>query len=558
VSEGDLDLEGVEPRARRALEVILQIAGGDYSARAAPSDRTDSMDAVSVGLNMLAETLERERDAKQRAEALLADALDAYDNAPDWFCSCEAGTLAIVKCNDTMAAALGITAPELAERSLLDLVQPGSRAALVAALDRIAVGEPLRSTEVTLALPEPIVASVTGNVLRAAGGAPLRFRLVLRDVTVERRLEDQLVHAQRMEAIGRLAGGVAHDFNNLLTVILSAAGLIARAPLSAKQERELDLLREAADRAAVLTRDLLTFSRREVGHPRSLNVDETLLRAEPLLSRLAGRQIAFQLRPNAAAARVQIDPSRLEQALVNLVVNARDAMPDGGSVLITTHDIVTDEAFAVRHPDVAPGRYVAIAVSDSGQGIPPEVQGRIFEPFFTTKPTGKGTGLGLSTVYGVAQQAGGYVTVDSREREGTTFQILLPVVASEPAPASSPEASTRVTILVVEDDARVRAITSRILSEAGFNVLEAATGTAALAVFEADPAAIALVVSDVVMPELSGPEAVARMRRTRPDLRCLFVTGFAHEGFAPASDGVLSKPYLPAALLASVRGALSR
>ena len=558
MSEGDLDLEGVEPRARRALEVILQIAGGDYSARAAPSDRTDSMDAVSVGLNMLAETLERERDAKQRAEALLADALDAYDNAPDWFCSCEAGTLAIVKCNDTMAAALGITAPELAERSLLDLVQPGSRAALVAALDRIAAGEPLRSTEVTLALPEPIVASVTGNVLRAADGAPLRFRLVLRDVTVERRLEDQLVHAQRMEAIGRLAGGVAHDFNNLLTVILSAAGLIARAPLSERQERELDLLREAADRAAVLTRDLLAFSRREVGHPRSLNVDETLLRAEPLLSRLAGRQVAFQLRPDATAARVQIDPSRLEQALVNLVVNARDAMPDGGSVLITTRDIVTDAAFAVRHPDVAPGRYVAIAVSDSGQGIPPEVQGRIFEPFFTTKPTGKGTGLGLSTVYGVAQQAGGYVTVDSREREGTTFQILLPVIASEPAPASSPEASTRDTILVVEDDARVRAITSRILSEAGFNVLEAATGTAALAVFEADPAAIALVVSDVVMPELSGPEAVAQMRRRRPELRCLFVTGFAHEGFAPASDIVLSKPYLPAALLASVRGALSR
>ncbi|MBI3203818.1 MAG: response regulator [Myxococcales bacterium] len=557
MNESDMDLEGIEPRARRALEVILQIAGGDYSARAQPSDRTDSMDAVSVGLNMLAETLERERDAKQRAEARLADALDAYDNAPDWFCSCEAGSLSIVKCNDTMATALGMTAPELAARSLLDLVQAGSRAALEAAVARIAAGEPSRSTDVTLALPKPVVASVTGNVLRGPDGQPVRFRLVLRDVTVERQLEDQLVHAQRMEAIGRLAGGVAHDFNNLLTVIQSAADLVSRSSLTVKQERELGLLREAADRAAVLTRDLLAFSRREVGQPRALNVDETLIRAEPLLSRLAGRQVTFELRQNAGAAWVQIDPSRLEQVLVNLVVNARDAMPDGGTVVVVTRDLTTDAAFADRHPDVAPGRYVEVTVSDTGPGIPPAVQSRIFEPFFTTKPSGKGTGLGLSTVYGITRQAGGYVTVESLENQGSTFRVLLPVVADTPAPPSSPEATARETILVVEDDDRVRAITTRILREGGFHVLEASGSAAALELFDGAPG-IALVVSDVVMPGLSGPEAVARMRRSRPDLRCLFVTGFSHESLNQTTDSVLSKPFLPSALLAGVRDALSR
>jgi PAS domain S-box-containing protein len=562
VTDDPIDLDGIAPRARRALEVILRIAGGDYSARTSASDNHDSMDAVMVGLNMLAETLEREHAAKRSAEALLADAIDTYDNAPDCFCSCDATSLRIVKCNETMARTLGMTAEGLSARSLMDMVEPGSRVALRAALDRLVAGEPARITEVTLELAEPLVVSVTGSLLRDEAGAPSRFRLVLRDVTVEQRLADQLVHSQRMEAIGRLAGGVAHDFNNLLTVILSAAELVSRSPLSAGQERELDMVRDAAGRAAALTRDLLTFSRREAGRPRAISVDEALTRAEPLLSRLAGSEVSFSLRLGVGASLVQIDPSRLEQALANLIVNARDATPAGGSVLLSTAEIETNEAFLRQHPDVAPGRYVAISVIDTGAGIPASVRERIFEPFFTTKPTGKGTGLGLSMVYGVAQQAGGYVTVDSREHQGTTFRLLLPLLESRTASSVvATTADSTVTILVVEDDERVRAVTSRILRSGGFRVLEAADGRSAIELFDREHASVSLVVSDVMMPGLSGPETITEMRKKRPGLRCLFVTGYAHEqsaALARTGDDILDKPFLPSALLSRVREVLSQ
>lgn len=559
---GDLiDLGGIEPRARVALEVILRIAAGDYSARAPASDAGDSMDAVMVGLNMLAETLEREHVAKRVAEALLADAIDTYDNAPDCFCSCDAASLRIVKCNETMARTLGMDARELSSRALMDLVEPGSRSALRALLDRLTAGEPARITEVTLDLAEPLVVSVTGSLLRDEAGSPSRFRLVLRDVTVEQRLADQLVHSQRMEAIGRLAGGVAHDFNNLLTVILSATDLVSRSPLAPEQASELGMVRDAADRAAALTRDLLAFSRRESGRPRAISVDEAMRRAEPLLSRLAGAQIAFSLRTGAGASLVQIDPSRLEQALVNLIVNARDATPAGGSVVLATTEIVANEAFTRQHPEVAPGRYAAISVSDTGAGIPAAIRERIFEPFFTTKPTGKGTGLGLSTVYGVARQAGGYVTVDSRENQGTTFRLLLPLLV---APAANPFVASAtdqvITILVVEDDDQVRAVTSRILRDGGFRVLEADGGRSALNLFDREHASVSLVVSDVMMPGLNGPETVAELRKKRPGLRCLFVTGYAHEQLEElerAGDGVLDKPFAASALLSRVRELLA-
>ena len=557
-----VDLEGIEPRVARALEVILRVVGGDLGARAQASDRRDSLDAVVVGLNMMAETLERERSAREKAEALLSDAIDTYDNAPDFFCSCDAESLAIVKCNEPMARALGTEVRALLGRSLLELFQPGSREALRGALERLAQGGAQRAVEVTLETPDPRVVSVSGSVMRDARGAPGRFRLVLRDVTEARQLEDQLVHAQRMEAIGRLAGGVAHDFNNLLLVIMGAVDLLEKR-LDEQQRKDLLVLREAADRAALLTRDLLVFARRERGRPRAVDIDETLGRVRSVLERLAGKSVAFELECATAGAKVQFDPSRLEQVLVNLVVNSRDAMPNGGRVVVAARLLDTDEALLRAHPDVTPGRYVELRVADTGEGIPAELGERVFDPFFTTKPTGKGTGLGLSTVYGLVRQVGGYVWFQSEAGRGTTFSVLLPVVDgayAEPPPLPRPS-DGRNTVLVVEDDDRVRAVTCRILREVGFQVLEAANGLAAIEVFQRAGAGLSLVVSDVLMPEMNGPDAVAAMRRSRPDLRCVYVTGFAHdrqELLAHEDATVLSKPFLPAALLACVREELER
>jgi signal transduction histidine kinase/ActR/RegA family two-component response regulator len=564
VSEDQLDLAGIEPRAARLLEVMLRLLGGDLTARAHASDGQDSVDALAVGLNVLAETLEREHTARERAEALLRDAVETYDKAPDLFCSCELGTLSVVKCNRAFAELLTRSDAELLGTPLLDLVEPASRSVLRDTLERLARDGWVRATQIPLDLPAPVIVSLTGSVIRDASGAPVRLLLSLRDVTTERQLEDQLVHAQRMEAIGRLAGGVAHDFNNLLMVVLSSAELVAqKLGTGSPVAEELVMLREAGERASVLTRDLLAFSRRESGRPSAISVDATLERALPLLRRLVGDAVTLEVVAGAGEARIWFDPARLEQVVVNLLVNARDAMPRGGRVVVSTQRLERDAEYWARHPDVAVGEYVELCVADDGVGIPEGVLPRLFEPFFTTKPVGKGTGLGLSTVYGLVRQVGGFVRVESAPGAGARFFLLFPLHESAAARelAVSPEPGAEETILVVEDDDRVRRLTCRILREVGFRVIEAADGRAALETFEGEAPTLSLVVCDVVMPELSGPDVVQLMREKRPELPCLFVTGFSREheaSLARLGVPVLEKPFLPAALLASVRAALQR
>jgi len=560
---GPFDLAGLDPVATRMIDLVLRIASGDFAARGEVAGDESSTDAVVVALNMLAESFQREREARERAEGLLVDAVSAYDLAPDSFCSCEVGSLRIVKCNRTMARVLGLPAAKVLGRSLLDFVAPASRAALGHALDSLLEGTTASETDVELlASGRTVVASLTGSIVKvAADGPPARFLLALRDVTSDRKIEAQLIHAQRMEAVGRLAGGVAHDFNNLLFVVLATSDRLAMRLAGRPDDLEnVQVIREAAERCSALTKDLLAFARQETALATPVLVDDVVGKARSILSRLVSAATTLEVVLDAPSASAVIDPGRLGQVLVNLVANARDASPEGGTITVATRRRTLDEAYVREHAEVVAGEYVELTVSDTGPGVPVELQARIFEPFFTTKPVGRGTGLGLATVYGIVRRANGYVTVRSVPGQGATFVVHLPLVGARPSEAPRPvQARSARAVLVIEDDDRVRAITLRILRGAGYRVLEAASGPEALEHLRANPTDVALVVSDIVMPIMDGFQTLAKLRELRSDLPCLFVTGFSHEeGAARAMDRVrvLEKPFVPSTLLANVSALL--
>jgi PAS domain S-box-containing protein len=556
-----MHLEMLDPRVAGVMKLILQIAGGDFTARGEVGSGYDEIDAIVVGLNMLAESFERERLARDRAEALLADAIDSYENAPGLFCSLEASTLAIVKTNQTFADAFGAAKEALHGRSILDLCVDSSRADLERALRRLVAPEDraarisdvpsshARRPEIELARADgqTLTVSVTGSVMRDEHGRPLRLRLTLRDVTNERRLEAQLLHSQKMDAIGQLAGGVAHDFNNLLMVIQSAMSLMARriTPDTA-QAQLLGQAQDATGRAAALTRQLLTFARREVARPSTIDVGKLVARNQAMLARLLGASIALEVQSAEGAKLVHIDPTRLEQALMNLVINARDAMPTGGALTI-----------AIDHVSARQGRAVRLAVTDTGHGIAPEHKSRIFEPFFTTKPPGSGTGLGLAMAYGIVAQAGGEMRVRSERGKGATFELLFPE-ATRDTPRSDPRARPKEpeggteSILLVEDEPNVRALMARILGDAGYTVHEAKSGAHALALSSAVLDGIELVISDVIMPGMAGPALIEALRAERPKLRCMLMSGYPAD-HQIGDQWFLAKPFDPLVLLRMVR-----
>jgi two-component system cell cycle sensor histidine kinase/response regulator CckA len=549
----EMHLELLEPRVADAMRLILQIAGGDFTARGEISSRRDEIDAIVVGLNMLAESFERERLARDRAEALLADAIDSYENAPGLFCSLDATTLTIVKCNQTLADAVGLSKEALDGCSILELCDASDRADLERVLRALIAGDRsaahVRVPEVQLLCFDgrTLTATLTGSVMRDEGGQPLRLRLSLRDVTAERRLETQLLHSQKMDAIGQLAGGVAHDFNNLLMVIQSATALIARkvAP-DTSQMALLGQVQEATGRASALTRQLLTFARREVARPVTIDVGQMVRHNQAMLARLLGSSIALEVQVASGAQPVHIDPARFEQALMNLVINARDAMSGGGSLVI-----------AIDRAPQREGAVIRVSVTDTGHGIAPEHKLRIFEPFFTTKPPGSGTGLGLAMAYGIVTQAGGEMRVTSELGKGARFELLLPEAPGEPASGdpSSRGAAPRggsEKVLVVEDEPNVRALLARILKEAGYFVHEAKSGPEALALPRELLDGVALVISDVIMPGMPGTVLIEALRRDRPKLRCMLMSGY------PADHKVdprwfLQKPFDASALLGMVR-----
>ncbi|HEO71305.1 MAG TPA: PAS domain-containing sensor histidine kinase, partial [Candidatus Hydrogenedentes bacterium] len=371
----------------------------------------------------------------------------------------------------------------------------------------------------------------TISPVRDASGTVVNLVSVDRDVTREVEMEAQLRQAQKMEAIGQLAGGVAHDFNNLLQGILGHIDL-ALDTLPSHQEACEDLrqARQAAEKAVSLTRQLLALGRRQILQAKNLDLNQVMGDLLPILRRLIGETSTLDIVPGAGLWTVRADPGQMEQVLINLCVNARDAMPQGGRITIRTENAALDAEAAHSHPWVKAGRYVLLTVADTGTGIPEYVQDHLFEPFFTTKEVGKGTGLGLSTVYGIVKQHAGYIEVASQLGRGSTFHVYLPAVD---APPDQPEAASSErlrggteTILVAEDDPLVRNLTARILQDAGYTVLRARSGEEAVRLFEAHADEVALLLLDVVMPKLSGVAAFDRIRAIRPDANVLFTSGY--------------------------------
>jgi PAS domain S-box-containing protein len=399
--------------------------------------------------------------------------------------------------------------------------------------------------------------------VRNAAGEVVRIAGVAMDDTARHALEAQLLQAQRLESIGRLAGGVAHDFNNLLTVILSHAAFARQDPGYA--EEDLTAIERAGTRAAELTAQLLAFARRQVIEPKVVDLNVLTGQVDRMLQRLLGEQVQLATTLQPGLWPVKVDPTQLEQVLVNLAVNARDAMPNGGTLTIETGNVVLDDGYAALHADVAPGEYVLLAVSDSGEGIAPSALPMIFEPFFTTKPSGVGTGLGLATCYGIVKQAGGHIWAYSEPGQGATFKVYLPRATGVPTPVDVAALEQPLrgseTVLLVEDDDEVRAIAARALAEHGFVVLAARDGVEALELAHGHVGEIHLVVTDVVMPRMGGKELVARLRQERPAAKVLYASGYTrnaivHQGVLEAGTNFLQKPYVPATLTRKVREVL--
>jgi CheY-like chemotaxis protein len=370
-----------------------------------------------------------------------------------------------------------------------------------------------------------------------------------------------------MEALGRLAGGVAHDFNNLLTIILGYSDLaLQNRPEDDRPYSGLTQIRKAGERGSALTRHLLAFSRKQPLQPVVLNLNTVLADVETMLQRLLGADIDIVLATDSALGAVQADPGQIEQVLLNLAVNARDAMPQGGTLTIETTNVTLAESLPAGLERLPLGAYVLLAVSDTGCGMDANTQAHIFEPFFTTKEPGKGTGLGLSTVYGIVEQSRGHITVASAPGQGATFRMYLPRVKQRPTTLTprSPHSASRQgseTILLVEDEPGVRALLSTSLQQHGYNVLEAEHGAAALQVSVQHAGPIHLLVTDIVMPQISGPELAARLKTTRPEMRTLFLSGYTgdaidHDSILDSTTMLLLKPIVPSAFERAVRTVL--
>jgi signal transduction histidine kinase/CheY-like chemotaxis protein len=450
---------------------------------------------------------------------------------------------------------------------VLRIVPPERHGEEAELLRLVAAGEHVTQREVDRVRRDGtrVPVALTLSPIRDATGAVVAVSSIIRNVAERRRLEGELRQAQKMEAIGRLAGGIAHDFNNLLTAIRGNADLLLGELAPDTQARaDVDEIRRAADRAAGLTRQLLAFSRKQVLQPRVLDVDEVVAGVDRLLCRVIGEDVRLRTLLRAGAGRVLADPGQLEQVLLNLAVNARDAMPGGGTLTIGTRLVPAPALPAPAATLRAPHGVVVITVADTGVGMDDATRARAFEPFFTTKDAGKGTGLGLATVFGIAQQSGGTVWLESEPGRGTTVSLALPVTAAArrahtPAPGVPVVPGARGTVLLVEDEPAVRALVGRVLTGAGYRVLPAGDGRTAHAVWrEHDGAAggIDVVVSDLIMPERGGRELVALLREEHPALPVLFTSGYAEGGITAADLGArtafLEKPFAAERMLGAL------
>jgi two-component system, cell cycle sensor histidine kinase and response regulator CckA len=520
-----------------------------------------------IGASMIA----RDITARKRTEAALRESEERYrrilDTAQEgvWLVDTEART---VFANRRMAAMLGYEPGELAGRTLFEFMSDDTARAMARRFEsrRRGVAEQydmrLRSKS-----GAEMWAMVSATPIFDEDGAFAGALGMVTDITERKELERQFRQAQRMEAVGRLAGGVAHDFNNLLTVITGYSDLVSSRLHPGDPLREdISEIRAAADRAAALTRQLLAFSRKQVLSPRVVDLNATVENMLKMLERLIGEDVALEVEAGEGIGRVRVDPAQVEQVIVNLAVNARDAMPRGGRLRIATREELVGEERAGRDPDASPGAYAVFSMEDTGEGMSEETMSRIFEPFFTTKDEGRGTGLGLATVYGIVRQSGGFVEVESAPGRGSTFRVFLPVVAGAdtagPGDAAPAEPSRGAeTVLVVEDQPEVRRLACEALRRYGYTVLEAGNGGEALLICEQEAAPIHAVVTDVVMPRMSGRQLVERLATLRPGLRALFMSGHTDDtviahGVLEGGLPFLQKPFTPDALARKVREVL--
>jgi PAS domain S-box-containing protein len=441
------------------------------------------------------------------------------------------------------------------DRSLEELLRDGKPYDLVYRLRRVG--------DATLRIVRAVAEVESGQ-----DGKPARVLGAIQDVTENARVEERLRQAEKMESIGKLAGGIAHDFNNMLTPILGYAEVaMLKVPSGGPGHEELTRIAEAAARASELTRQVLAFSRRQLLDLKALDLNSVLSRMEPLLRRLVGEGVRFDLHLTRGLGEIKADPTQLEQAILNLVVNARDAMPQGGSLVLETGNADVDDAYARKHPGAQPGRFVLLAVTDTGLGMDLATQRHLFEPFFTTKEAAHGAGLGLATAYGIVRQHGGFITVSSEPGHGSTFRIFLPRSAQAAAgPAPEPGTATargNETVLVVEDEVLVRQLAVSLLVNRGYRVLEAADGHQALEVAAKHPEPIDLLITDLIMPRLNGRDLAAKLAETRPALRVLYMSGHAHDLLGPqaglaANTHFIQKPFRLEQFERTVREILDR
>jgi two-component system, cell cycle sensor histidine kinase and response regulator CckA len=480
----------------------------------------------------------------------------------------------ITRWNRGASRLFGYAAGELLGQSCSILTEPGQRSVfrtMLADCDAGATGDPDAGAECEATMRKKSGAAFhvhcSFSPLHDSRGDVIGLISYLIDITERKRLEEQIRQSQKMEAVGSLAGGIAHDFNNFLTVILGYSEILLSEMAGGDPSREPILrISQAGEQAAGLTQQLLAFSRRQVMQMRVVNLNELVRDYEKTFGRLLGEDIVLRSDLDPQLRPVKVDPVQMQQVLMNLAMNARDAMPQGGKLTFATRNVTIAADAAAEHSDLAPGDHVLLAVTDTGTGIDQATLPRIFEPFFTTKEVGRGTGLGLSTVFGIVKQSGGAVEVRSEPGQGTTFEVYLPAC---PAAAIDPMATKRLekipsgpeTVLLIEDEAAVRLLTADVLRKLGYHVLEAADGEEAIRVAEKTTRPIDLVISDVVMPHLGGRQASERIRELQPNVRVLFVSGYTDDaivrhGVLQAETPFLHKPFTPPMLAKKVREVL--
>jgi two-component system cell cycle sensor histidine kinase/response regulator CckA len=553
-----------------------QVSRGNYRITELPVG-DDELGALSAAFNLMTEKIaesiaQLEQRTSENAEA--AQAIKSatkyrllFDSNPEPMWVFDLETLQFLAVNEAAIRRYGYTRDEFLSMTIREIRPEAESLALDETLSERVHSSMIHTDDARHQKKDGAIieVEVTSDLIELEGR---QARLVMsHDVTGRKRLEEQFRQAQKMEAVGRLAGGIAHDFNNLLTVIGAHCDfLLDTIELNDPRREDVKEIQNAGVRAAGLTRQLLAFSRKQILRPAILDLNKSVESAERLLRRLIGEDIEVSTRLSPDLAHVLADSGQLEQVLVNLAVNARDAMPEGGALLIATSNVdVTDRS---ADPDgvTPPGRYVLVSVTDTGTGMDEATRGRIFEPFFTTKQPGKGTGLGLSMVYGIVKQSGGYVWVDSEEGVGTTFRIYLPQLTRELLPAeikAPPAAITRgmETILLVEDEGSVREIVKRMLASQGYAVLESRDGNDALSVAAGFDGRIHLVLSDAIMPGMSGAEVVRRLRLQRPGIKTIYMSGYTDDdvvrgGIVAGEMPFIQKPFSQADLGRVVRQTL--